>query len=141
MKTFIVFFIGIILGFILAQFIHPNAQIITQPELIRDTITFIKPSKPIIMEKIIPKIIYRKDTLIVTKSFTAKIDTVIKLDTILIEYKFPENRFSFAYKPKIDTASKIYNIIIPKYNNNCSNNWVFAVGGFAAGIILSNLSK
>mgnify|MGYP000110392403 CR=1 FL=1 len=141
MKTIFAFTLGLIIGYIVAQLFQFEPKTITKTELIRDTITIVKPKEPIIAKEIIPKIIYRKDTVLITKPFEAKIDTIIKHDTILISYKFPENRFSYAFKPKPDTISQIIKINLQHNNCKCYSNWIIAGLGITAGIILSNFSK
>jgi len=88
------------------------AEIITEIKYVHDTL-LIK-SEPIILEKIKAKIIYIKDTIIESKPFIARIDTIIKYDTIKIDYIFPDNEFNLFIRKKPDTTFN-NNIYITKF--------------------------
>lgn len=95
--------IGIVIGTILTSIAtKQDKDIIVQEKIVRDTIT--KYQKPIIIEKIKAQIVYKHDTIIQTKPFIARIDTVIMYDTIKASYEFPENYFSLLVKRKPDTV-------------------------------------
>jgi len=100
--------IGIVIGILLSiLFFKPKTQIIENERIIRDTILV---DKEPIMINTKPKIIYKKDTILLTKPFTVKLDTIIKFDTVKVYYEYPENDLSIVVKRKPDTL--ITNTII-----------------------------
>lgn len=80
----------------------------TNTLILRDTIIREIKSDPLILEKVKTKILYKKDTIIKSKPFSAILDTVIKKDSIKIEYEFPENYLSFQLNKMMDT------LVIPR---------------------------
>lgn len=74
-------------------------------EIKRDTIVQVQPGKTIVIEKAVPVIEYQKewDTVIVTKPFIAKLDTIVKGDTVYADYSFPQNRFTVMLWQKPDS--------------------------------------
>lgn len=95
--------IGLIIGTLITMFImKSDKNVIIQEKIIRDTIT--KYQEPIIIEKVKAQLIYKRDTIIQARPFAARIDTVIKFDTIRASYDFPENYFSLLVKRKPDTV-------------------------------------
>lgn len=75
----------------------------------KDTI-IVHQKEVIKVDKIIPKIVYLRDTIIESKPFIATIDTVIQKDTVFLRYDFPENLFSMKLSPSADSIriEKIY---------------------------------
>lgn len=135
MKYILIALFAAIIGFGVAEKHFPTNNIVR----ITDTITVV--SEPIIIEKITPKLIYRNDTVIVTKPFIASADTVYKTDTIQVSYIYPENEMSIAIKMATDT---IYNQRLEPVICKESKWWeapAIATGGLIIGILISNTSK
>lgn len=135
MKYILIAILAAIIGFGVADKYFPTTNILR----ITDTITVV--TEPIILERITPTIVYRSDTVIVTKPFIATIDTVYKTDTIQVSYLFPENEMSIAIKMATDT---IYNQRIETTICKESKWWeapAIATGGLIIGILISNASK
>lgn len=127
---------GLILGYFL--FNTHNRQIQYKEVLIRDTIIKEIKQKPLIIEKTVPKIIYMKDTIIKTRPFIAKIDTIIIKDTINAEYRFPEHSFSMYVNRARDTLAIPQ---ITKIKHKKEKWWIKPVvfsAGFITGFILNN---
>lgn len=105
-----------------------------------DTLIKTIESKPIII-KTKPTIIYKSDTIIKTKSFIAKIDTVILRDTVQAMYEFPENMFSVSVIRMKDTIY-IPQATIFKYR---SYDWLrtagYVAGAFTFGYLSGNSRK
>lgn len=104
-----------------------------------DTITVIP--EPIIIEKIVPKLVYKSDTVIVTQPFTAIVDTVFRTDTIRVRYDYPENEMKLAIRMATDT---VYQQKIQVTECDRSAWWeapAIATGGVILGILISNTSK
>jgi hypothetical protein len=104
-----------------------------------DTITVIP--EPIIIEKIAPKLVYRSDTVIVTRPFTATVDTVFNTDTIRVRYDYPENEMQLAIRMATDT---VYQQRLEVTECDESEWWeapAIATGGMILGILISNTSK
>lgn len=135
MKYILLAILAAIVGFGIADKYFPTTNIVRTT----DTITVV--TEPIILEKITPELIYRSDTVIVTKPFIAIVDTVYKTDTIQVSYLFPENEMSIAIKMATDT---IYNQRIEPVICKESKWWetpAIATGGLIIGILISNTSK
>ena len=104
----------------------------------RDTIIKTVESEPVIIEKIKPKIIYSRDTVIKTNPFVAFVDTVIKRDTVFAEYTYPENLFSLEIREPVDS------IMIPQiteYKEKQVEWWekpLFFITGSFVGYLLGN---
>jgi len=95
-------------------------------------------SDPIIIEKQKAIIKYIKDTTIITKPFEAKIDTIIKMDTIKMYYHFPENRFSLFYQRKTDTIPIITKTIVKYEKAQWWERSLFFLGGATLGFVLGD---
>jgi hypothetical protein len=106
-----------------------------------DTVYQVIESKPIIIERMNPVLVYKTDTLIQTMPFTAIIDTTIMTDTISARYDFPENEFSLAVRKTADTLA-IYSIhIATESKKGKYENVTYAIGGALIGIIIGNLTN
>ena len=79
------------------------------------------------------KIIYKKDTIILTKPFNAEIDTTIKNNLIKINYSFPENiiKFNLIRHDSLITLHKIK--LIKENKKECF------LYGYLTGIATSGL--
>ncbi len=106
MKTIDIFVIAIIVA-LLTLLLNRKVNDVFPIEIKRDTIVKLVERNPTIIDKKRASINIRKDTLIQTKPFTAKIDTIYKYDTISLSYDFPENTFSMTYSHKQDTIRTI----------------------------------
>jgi len=75
----------------------------------RDTV-IVNQREVIEVDRIVPKILVRRDTIIKTQPFVATIDTVIRRDTVFLRYDFPENLFTMKLTPAADSIKieKIY---------------------------------
>ena len=139
-QNFILILIIVIISFLLGYFLNhqtKNQFNNYKEKILIDTVYSEKPAKPIIIEKIKPKLIYRRDTIIQTLPFSAKIDTIIFRDTIKINYQFPENILDFAIYPKPDSI-EFRNIYITKANEK-KNDWWHTSAGILSGIFLGYL--
>lgn len=137
----------IILILILASYIvgrytnqcNQIANIVTK----RDTVIVEKPSEPIVIEKAVPKLIYKRDTIIETRPFTAIIDTIIKRDTIYAKYDFPENQFDFWIRKRPDSIV-FHTIYITKEITRERPWWeapAYTGAGALVGFILGVITK
>jgi hypothetical protein len=101
-----------------------------------DTIMKVLPQKIVEIRNAKPKIIYLKDTIIETQPFIAKLDTIIRRDTIWAEYVFPENSFSLGYRSQSDSLLQITNTM-----TKTETYWVekaaYLLGGILFGIIIT----
>jgi len=131
---FLIILIAILLFFL---FTSNETQKIEKKIFKFDTTIIYKP-QPIIIEKIIPKIKYKRDTIITTKPFVARVDTVIKYDTIKIEYHFPENNLDFSINRNFDTikVEKYLFNDIKTEDNEWYINYIGFLVGFASGYII-----
>jgi hypothetical protein len=100
-----------------------------------DTVFIVKPAEPIVVEKVRTKIVYTKDTLIVTKPFIASFDTIIRHDTIRMSYSYPENSMSLFLNPKPDTSSIRYITIFKEITKEKPEPWWKSPLMFAAGAV------
>ncbi len=131
----IIVFVSII-AFLSGYFINDNRSK-NSHEIKIDTLFIEKPAEPIIVEKIKPKLIYSRDTIIQTQPFTAMIDTVIQRDTIRINYQFPENMLDLEIFPKPDSI-EIRNIFITKEVEKKVEWWQMPAG-ILSGVVLGFL--
>jgi hypothetical protein len=97
-----------------------------------DTVYIDNTRQPIKLNKIKPKLIYQKDTTIITNPFKAVIDTVIKKDTIKIDYNYPENDLNLSVISEKDTL-KFAQI---SKNDAKEISWYNFLPPFLIGIIL-----
>lgn len=105
-----------------------------------DTITYVP--EPIILERVRPRLIYRKDTIIQSKPFTALMDTIYRHDTIRVSYDFPDNNMQLAIRMATDTVYNQYEAA--KIECKESKWWeapAIATGGFILGILITKSSK
>lgn len=96
----IIILIYSILVFIAGWSIRGNEQVIIEK---RDTVLLTVPQEPIVI-KAKPIIKYIKDTVILTKPFVAKLDTIYKHDTIKVSYEYPANIMDIIMKLRPDTV-------------------------------------
>lgn len=86
--------LGFLLGYTINSFSKKSIPAAGRSVIERDTVVKLIKSEPVIIEKIKPEIHYLRDTIIETKPFIARIDTVILRDTVMAEYIFPQNLLS-----------------------------------------------
>jgi hypothetical protein len=118
-----------------------NVRIIKN--IVRDTVYQIEYREPIKIENAVPKIIYRSDTVYVAKAFTAILDTVVKYDTVFIQYDFPEHLINLSVKHKADTNA-IAEIIVENKVQESQSSWETAliiVASAIIGFLLGNSTK
>jgi len=129
------------LGFLIANFLMPEKEtIIREPytgSVIIDTIVKVIEKEPIILEKIRTKIVKQKDTLIKVFPFVAKIDTVIRKDTIKVRYEYPQNLLSLRVASLADTLA-LQKMVITKMIK-VEKPWWETPAYIAAGTILGYL--
>ena len=134
---------GIFLGFIFAKLTDSEQKIAeTVTEIKCDTITIIKPSAPVTIEKVKVNVRYIRDTVIKTMPFLAAIDTVILCDTISASFVFPENLISVAIRKCPDT-SRLQTVTIMKeiYKSDEKKWWeapAYILGGAFVGFLLGS---
>jgi hypothetical protein len=123
----------IIAALILAYLLFDYKMNINSVEKIKiDTVYIDNTRQPIKLNKIKPKLIYQKDTTIITNPFKAVIDTVIKKDTIKIDYNYPENDLNLSVISEKDTL-KFAQI---SKNDAKEISWYNFLPPFLIGIIL-----
>ena len=71
---------GLLLGY--SIFMNKPKQAIIKTEVLYDTIYLELPAKPVIIDKIAAETEYIHDTILLSRPFIAKADTVLELDTI-----------------------------------------------------------
>jgi len=105
----LIILIAFALGFFISYFIVPDKEtIIREPfsgSIQIDTVIKIIEREPIVLEKIKTKIIKQKDTIITSYPFIAKVDTVLKRDTIKVRYEYPQNLLSLNIERYTDTLA------------------------------------
>ena len=140
--SLLAFLLGLLSGYLLFdKFGNNDTSIINKVE--HDTVFTQIASVPLILEKVKTKIIYKKDTVIVTNPFIASIDTIVKHDTVHAEYEFPENIFSLNVRSKPDTLQTVY---IKTYERaNEQTKWwerpAYILGGCIAGYFIGKFTK
>lgn len=82
-----------------------------------------------------------RDTVFMSKAFTANLDTIIKSDTLNLKYYFPNNFFDFSFRRKPDSVFiKTVTIQIPIEKNE---SWVIhpaiSAGSLILGFLLGKL--
>lgn len=103
-----------------------------------DTIIIAKQSEPLVLEKVKPKIIIQRDTLILTKPFVAVVDTIIKRDTVFAKYEFPQNNFDLLIRKKPDSTI-IHTVYVTKEIIKERPWWeppAYILGGTLAGLLI-----
>lgn len=115
-----------------------DENIIEREVIIYDTVIKEIRHKPILI-KAKPKIIYKSDTVILTKSFTARIDTVILRDTVHAKYDFPENMFTFQVLRVNDTIYIPGETIIKYQKPSWMEHLKYAAGGLAVGFMAGKI--
>jgi hypothetical protein len=109
LTSIIMIFLAFAIGFLIAYFMMPEKEtIIREPfsgKVRIDTIIKVIEKEPIILEKVKSRIITQRDTLIKHFPFVAKVDTVIKRDTIKVMYEYPQNLFSLRISSRADTLA------------------------------------
>jgi hypothetical protein len=145
-KTNSIATIAIVTVLILSFFAGRNSKtcdITTDVRIERDTVIVLKESEPIIITQHTPRLVYIKDTLIVTKPFEAIVDTVVKRDTVYARYSFPANTFDLWIKRPPDSV-QIHTIYItrdiirprPWYETP-----LYVLGGGAIGFGIGKVTK
>jgi len=136
MKDIILVILALLIGMAITKVYYPN-QIINHTT---DTLTIVQ--EPIVIEKLKPKLIYKSDTIIQTRPFTAVVDTIYKYDTIQVRYDYPENEMQIAIRMATDTVYNKKEIItIESQKEPWWEDPLIATGGLVLGYLLSNTSK
>ena len=137
--------IGLSLFFVGRCTKDPDRIVETKTEIVRDTIINIVQQPPIVIYKAKPVIEYQTDydTVIVTKPFIARVDTIIVRDTIHAEYTFPQNTFSMVLKRKPDSifTYKEYVIKTEYMKEPWYEKPLYATGGLLLGYFLGGMGK
>ncbi len=99
---------ALLIGAAAAYFLLPGREIIRKEpfpvkKIIRDTVYEVVEAEPLVIEKVRTKIIRRFDTVIKTQPFTAKLDTVVRRDSVRAEFDFPENLISLDIRREPDS--------------------------------------
>lgn len=74
-----------------------------------DTVTKVIEHEPILVKapaivRYVRDTITQTDTLIQTRPFVARLDTVVKRDTLGVEYRFPQHTFAVAFRRAADSV-------------------------------------
>lgn len=132
MKYIITALVSALLTLLFTKEYYPTVRTTT----VHDTIT-VQPA-PIVIEKVRPKLIYKRDTIIRTTPFVATVDTVYKRDTIMVSYSYPENEMNMAIRLATDTVyNEVKTIAIPCEKGDWWHTPAVAAGGLLLGIIIS----
>jgi hypothetical protein len=135
--------IGLSLFFVGRCTKDPEKIIETKTEIVRDTIINVVQQPPIVIYKAKPVIEYQTDhdTVIITRPFIAKVDTIIVRDTVHAEYVFPQNTFSMVLKRKADSVITFKEYIIK--TEYLKDPWyekpLWATGGILLGYMLGKV--
>lgn len=140
MKTLDIIIIAIIVA-ILTILVNRTDKDEIPIEIKRDTITKIIERKPTIIDKRQASIRIKKDSLIQTKPFIARIDTQYKLDTISLTYDYPENTFSMTYTHKPDTTTTIREKQIAEKEQSWYEKPLYILSGAAIAEIIRSIFK
>jgi len=129
--------IVLLLSFLLGRN-SKNCNDSVQTIIKRDTVIVVKQAEPIVIEKSRTKLVFKRDTLIETKPFTAIIDTIIKRDTVYAKFDFPENSFDLWIRKKPD-STMVHTIYITKEIIKERPWWeapAFTIGGTIVGYVI-----
>jgi len=138
----------LIVGFGLSFLLFPDREVVVKEpypvEIIKtDTVLRYIEKAPLIIEKVRIKVIRQSDTVIETTPFTARIDTVIRCDTVFAEYEFPGNIFSMRVKFRPDTLQLEKQTIVKTIEKD--RPWweapAYLIGGTIIGFLLGNGTK
>lgn len=140
MKTLDIIIIAIIVA-ILTILVNRTDKDEIPIEIKRDTITKIIERKPTIIDKKRASIRFKKDSLIQTKPFIARIDTIHKYDTISLTYDYPENTFSMTYSHKPDTTTTIREKQITEKEQSWYETPLYILSGAAIAEIIRSIFK
>lgn len=140
MKTIDIIIIAIIVAILTIMVNRTNKDEIPN-EIQRDTITRIIERKPTIIDKKRASIRIKKDSLIQTKPFIARIDTFHKHDTISLAYDYPENTFSMTYSHKPDTTTTIREKQITEKERSWYEAPLYILSGAAIAEIIRSIFK
>ncbi|MBS4001011.1 MAG: hypothetical protein KGZ71_11075 [Desulfobulbaceae bacterium] len=111
--------------------------------IVRDTVFQIEYREPITIENAKPEIIYRSDTVYISQSFTAILDTVVKYDTVFVRYDFPEHLINLSVRHKADTNA-VAEIIVENKAEESESDWetvLIAIASVVIGFLLGNSSN
>ena len=111
--------------------------------IIKDTVEKLVYKDPIIITKMKTKIIEKADTVVQAVPFTARIDTIIKYDTINARFEFPENLFSLQVRKKPDSALFETRTVFRTVEKE--KPWwetpAYVIGGTVIGFLLGSMGK
>lgn len=127
MKEIIIAIVAFLVGIIIGDQSNNNT-IRYRDKIIYDTLIKTIRNDPIII-RTKPRIKYTRDTIVLTKPFKVKIDTVILRDTVKAIYEYPENIFQMHIFRQNDTIFIPAETII-KYQKQP---WLYDLGYFITG--------
>lgn len=135
--VYIILIVFLFIGFYLGRS-SKHCNEITNVITKYDTVLIVKESEPIIIEKARTKLVYKRDTIIETKPFTATIDTIVKFDTVFAKFDFPENTLDILIRKKPD-STLIHTIYITKEIIKERPWWeasAYTLGGTIVGFVI-----
>jgi hypothetical protein len=137
------FILGFLIALMILKYFVNNTNQDINHLITMDTVYKEIQSEPLILEKARTKIIYKRDTVIQTKPFTAITDTIIKHDTVHAEYEFPENFFSLSVLRKPDTLRtiQIETISEKKSNDQWWKQTAYILGGAFIGYFIGQSNQ
>jgi hypothetical protein len=103
-----------------------------------DTLTKVVSYPVIKLDSIKGRVRIVRDTIIKTKPFESRIDTLIKGDTISFAYLFPENYHSFTYSKRRDTLKMP---ILVQEESTYKNILLTSGIGFILGYIIGDYNE
>lgn len=138
----ILLIVAVAIAFWFGRFTASEKEIMVPGETkyLYDTMFVVETKPPIIVEKAVPKIIYRKDSSIKTFPFRAVLDTILVYDTIKVAYDFPENRMDIDIRLRPDSSKTVTNTIIKTQIVSEKRAWwidaLTHIGAFGIGFII-----
>jgi len=135
--------IGIIISVIYSGLQVDKTKTRIIDRIVRDTVVEVRQKEPLVIEKTKLKIVTQRDTIIRFKPFKASLDTILRTDSLKLEYLYPENIFSMAMRFRPDTVASESSMIF--FHEEKKEGWweipAEISGGLAAGLIIGLLIK
>ncbi len=140
--------IALLLGGGIGSKFFPEQKVIYKKTTSVDTLTEVD---TMFKEVIVPRIkirtegvlVYKTDTVYLTKPFIATVDTIMKEDTLAVSYEFPQNIFEIDLRRKpLEEKTIIKYVTITEEVEKPEAWWVhpaWAVGGLLVGYGLGSI--
>lgn len=136
----VMFLIGTAAGYLIFS-LGGNPSSVNHNALVRrDTIIKLVESEPIVIEKHVPRVVFKRDSVIETRPFTAIVDTLVRRDTVRAVYEFPENTFSMRISRGVDSLA-VEQVQVIDYSDKVTHWWhvpAYVLAGVIVGFIIGN---